>query len=171
MEKINIPESVTEIGAYAFSGCYSLHSVVIPKNVTMIGQNAFNNCIRLYEIYNLSEVELDNNLFNLIGDLVINSNRYKDVVIHNQLTDETIIYSFDKKHVVDHKVMFSSKTASREGFLIGQGNHEFIGPDTPKNDESDLLIAHYPVRSKEQLISKVLVGWTNYLANPFREDA
>ena len=80
-----------------------------------------------------------------------------------------IVYAFDKKHEVGHKVMISSKTASKEGFLIGQGNHEFIGPETVKNEEHEMLIAHYPVRSKEQLISKVLVGWTNFLANPFRE--
>ena len=81
-----------------------------------------------------------------------------------------MIYSFDKKHGVAHKVMFSSKTASKEGFLIGQGNHEFIGPETVKNEEQELLIAHYPVRSREQLLAKVLVGWTNYLASPFREE-
>lgn len=81
-----------------------------------------------------------------------------------------IVCSFDKKHDVEHKVMFSSKTASLEGFLIGQGNHDFVGPNTPKTDENELLIAHYPVRSREQLVSKVLVGWTNNLATPFREE-
>lgn len=38
---MNIPESVTSIGNYAFSGCRSLTSVNIPKSVTSIGNYAF----------------------------------------------------------------------------------------------------------------------------------
>ena len=34
---VKIPDGVTEIGVYAFSGCTSLSSVVIPSSVTEIG--------------------------------------------------------------------------------------------------------------------------------------
>ena len=45
-----IPDSVTNIGDYAFSGCSSLSSVVIPDRVTSIGDCAFEGCRSLTDI-------------------------------------------------------------------------------------------------------------------------
>ncbi len=45
-----IPNTVTEIKAYAFQNCLSLTSVVIGDSVTTIGLSAFNGCINLAEI-------------------------------------------------------------------------------------------------------------------------
>ena len=45
-----IPDSVTNIGDYAFSGCRSLTSLVIPDSVTNIGDYAFWNCRSLTNI-------------------------------------------------------------------------------------------------------------------------
>ena len=45
-----IPDSVTTIGAYAFSSCSSLTSVVIPDSVTTIGAHAFSVCSRLTSV-------------------------------------------------------------------------------------------------------------------------
>ena len=39
-----IPDSVTNIGNYAFYGCSGLTSVTIPNGVTRIGMSAFNGC-------------------------------------------------------------------------------------------------------------------------------
>ena len=39
-----IPNSVTHIGWYAFSGCSSLRSIVIPDTITHIGWDAFRGC-------------------------------------------------------------------------------------------------------------------------------
>uniref|UniRef100_UPI00402A4B13 leucine-rich repeat domain-containing protein n=1 Tax=Candidatus Cryptobacteroides bacterium TaxID=3085639 RepID=UPI00402A4B13 len=41
----NIPDSVTIIGYFSFSGCTSLQSIVIPDSVTKIGNHAFQYCI------------------------------------------------------------------------------------------------------------------------------
>ena len=45
-----IPNSVTSIGNYAFSGCSSLTSVTIPNSVTSIGLSAFKGCSGLKSI-------------------------------------------------------------------------------------------------------------------------
>ena len=48
--KLIIPDSVTRIGGYAFSGCTGLTSITIPDSVTNIGGSAFYNCTGLTSI-------------------------------------------------------------------------------------------------------------------------
>ena len=45
-----IPNSVTSIGNYAFSGCSGLTSITIPNSVTSIGSSAFQGCSGLTSI-------------------------------------------------------------------------------------------------------------------------
>ena len=45
-----IPDSVTNIGDYAFSGCRSLTDIVIPDGVTSIGKCAFEGCFALSSV-------------------------------------------------------------------------------------------------------------------------
>lgn len=47
---ITIPENITELGAYAFSGCSSLTSVVLPSILNAIPNNTFQNCTKLSSI-------------------------------------------------------------------------------------------------------------------------
>ena len=54
LTSINIPESVTEIEESAFEGCSSLTSINIPESVTEIGTRAFAFCSSLTSI-NISE--------------------------------------------------------------------------------------------------------------------
>lgn len=48
--KVVIPDSVTSIGEWAFSGCRSLTGVTIPASVTSVGGGAFSSCDRLTSI-------------------------------------------------------------------------------------------------------------------------
>ena len=50
LEEIDIPETVTTIGKFAFYNCKNLTTVTGMKNVTKIGDNAFYNCSNLKEI-------------------------------------------------------------------------------------------------------------------------
>ena len=50
LTSIVIPNSVTTIGDYAFYGCTGLISIVIPDSVTTIGINAFEGCTGLTSI-------------------------------------------------------------------------------------------------------------------------
>ena len=47
LTSIAIPDSVTSIGGYAFEGCNSLTTIVIPNSVTSIGGYAFEYCTKL----------------------------------------------------------------------------------------------------------------------------
>ncbi len=61
---IVIPEGVTEIGAYAFTGCIKLKSVSLPDTIRSIGESAFAGCIKLSSIEIPYGVEyLSNHLF------------------------------------------------------------------------------------------------------------
>ena len=81
-----IPNSVTSIGRYAFSGCSSLTSIDIPNSVTSIGQSAFQFCNGLtsvtipdgvksieesafYNCYNLTYVTIPNSVKNFGWDI------------------------------------------------------------------------------------------------------
>ncbi len=50
LTSVTIPKSVTSIGSSAFSGCNSLTSVAIPNSVTSIGSSAFSGCSNLTSI-------------------------------------------------------------------------------------------------------------------------
>eukprot|EP00437_Effrenium_voratum_P047756 CAMPEP_0181523116 /NCGR_PEP_ID=MMETSP1110-20121109/67729_1 /TAXON_ID=174948 /ORGANISM="Symbiodinium sp., Strain CCMP421" /LENGTH=50 /DNA_ID=CAMNT_0023653765 /DNA_START=54 /DNA_END=206 /DNA_ORIENTATION=- len=41
---MTIPDSVTQIGGFAFLGCSSLANVIIPDSVAKIGAGAFKGC-------------------------------------------------------------------------------------------------------------------------------
>lgn len=50
LQWVHIGDSVTNIGNYAFYGCYSLTSITIPNGVTYFGTQPFQNCYSLTNI-------------------------------------------------------------------------------------------------------------------------
>ncbi len=59
--------------------------------------------------------------------------------------------------------------AYRPDLEVAQGNHlvSSVAGEVPTVPVADLAVLHFPVRSKAQIISKAVVGWTAYLArNP-----
>ena len=90
---IVIPNTVTEIKAYAFYDCDSLKSVTIGNSVETIGSYAFYNCDKLVEVYNLSSLNItvgsDDN--GLIG--------YYAKVIHTSLDEPSILETTDNGYI------------------------------------------------------------------------
>jgi len=50
-EDVVIPDFVTTIGYFAFSGCTSIKTITIPENVLVIANDAFEGCVNITDIY------------------------------------------------------------------------------------------------------------------------
>ena len=80
MTSVTIPNSVTEIGKYAFYDCTSLTNVIIPDSVKEIGNGAFSGCV------NLSSLELGNGLTSVGLGAFTDCNNLKGVTIPESVT-------------------------------------------------------------------------------------
>ena len=80
LTSIIIPDSVTSIGDYAFRGCASLTSITIPNNVTSIGNYTFYGCV------SLTSITIPNNVTS-IGSYAFNNCSYlTNITISDSVT-------------------------------------------------------------------------------------
>lgn len=80
-----------------------------------------------------------------------------------------IKYKNSKINTNQHKVIIPAYLMGIEGTYLPEGNHELYYKDgTPVSYSlaKDAYIAHFPVRSVEQVQRKAFVGWPSKLANP-----
>ncbi|MDE6584648.1 MAG: leucine-rich repeat domain-containing protein, partial [Anaeroplasmataceae bacterium] len=66
LTSINLPNFLTSIGDNAFSNCVALTSITLPSSLTSISEDAFEECYRLVELYNLSNVVIEQGKNNYI---------------------------------------------------------------------------------------------------------
>ena len=108
LNKITIPNSVTSIGASAFSGCSSLTSVVIGNSVRSIGDYAFNEC------YALTSIEIPNSVTSIGASAFSGCTALKSVVIGNSVTSIGD-YAFNKCYALTSIEIPNSVTSIGEG--------------------------------------------------------
>ena len=81
VEHLEIPNSVTSIGHFAFQGCSSLSSVNIPSSVTSIGRYAFQGCS------NLSSVSIPNSVTSISERTFSQCTSLPNILIPNSVND------------------------------------------------------------------------------------
>ncbi len=103
ISQIDIPQSVTSIGEYAFWYCRNLETVTLPDGITAIGNNAFNKCNSLINISlpnslssigerafsqceNLSEISLPESLGSIGSYVFENCYNLTDITIPKKIT-------------------------------------------------------------------------------------
>lgn len=72
-----------------------------------------------------------------------------------------------KQHNYDEKILIPTQIAKRYKIKIKQGNHEVEGLESTsirKKKLNNVNLAHFPIRSADQVKSKYLVGWLANLA-------
>lgn len=88
-----IPNSVTSIGSYTFSGCSCMISVTIPSSVISIGTQAFMGCsgltsVHIFDLADWCKISFDSfsNPLRYAHHLYLNSEEVKDLFIPNSVT-------------------------------------------------------------------------------------
>lgn len=70
------------------------------------------------------------------------------------------------------KVIVPARLHAGHSVVIGAGNHAlFVGRGNeaaPSAEVSGVALAHFPVRSPDQIVGKVITGWLAYLSDPSR---
>ena len=75
-----IPNSVTTIGSFAFSGCSGLTSINIPNSVTSIGRFAFSSC-------GLTSIDIPNSVTSISSDAFWGCSGLTSINIPNSITE------------------------------------------------------------------------------------
>ena len=108
MEEVNIPEGVTEIGAYAFSDVKSMKKVVIPSSVTKIDKGAFSNMTKLQEIVMSEGVEeLEEKAFS--NATAINVDLHLPSTLKLEKIGKNAFWGFGKKVYLSNGTQVSTK--------------------------------------------------------------
>lgn len=71
-----------------------------------------------------------------------------------------------KEPIVYYKVIVPGELARKNNLSLTPGNHDVrkIRDDKLKNFDHPLFMAHYPIRSTDQIMSKYIIGWLATLA-------
>ena len=79
-------------------------------------------------------------------------------------------FCLDDEPEMTKKVLIPAAVARDPSFTIGWGSHYADSTSIVKRVLlKDVRLAHYPIRSSEQIASKAIVGWMNYLVMPDRD--
>ncbi len=58
LEEVNLPDTLSEIGADAFYGCTSLSELILPNTMSLIGDRAFYECVALQDAVLPEHIEI-----------------------------------------------------------------------------------------------------------------
>ena len=121
LKSINIPNSVTSIGNYAFEGCHSLKSIDVSDSVTSIGEYAFSDCYSLKSINIPNSVtSIGNYAFSACTSLAIYCEQGSYAETYAKANNIPVVYTDIKSTALDNKV---DKVEGKSLIDTGVANH------------------------------------------------
>ena len=122
LEDINLPDGLTKIGYQAFQNCYSLTEITIPSSVTTMGSHVFNRCTGLKEVTfekNSQLSALPDATLNISDDVTeIKKDAFIDCAKFNTINYDGTKYSWNallKSGSVDNTVL---EKIQADGFTV-----------------------------------------------------
>ena len=138
LTSINIPNSVTSIGASAFRGCYLLTSIDIPNSITEIADNTFRACSGLtsvtipntvtfigdsafYYCYGLTNLDIPNSVTSIGEYAFCNCSGLESVTIGESVTsigyDAFYLYGYGSNSKIKN-LIWNAKNCNSKGSMI-----------------------------------------------------
>lgn len=159
LEKITVPNGVTEIPAYAFESCAKLKEVVLPAGITNIGKNAFYKATALTDVWfggteeQWNAITVDSTGNDILSTATIHyttphSHSYSDTVVAPTCTSQgytehqcsTCTSDGTKTALCDNNCGYSD-TVTVEGSALGHnfenGTCTECGEDDPDYDSGE----------------------------------
>ena len=132
MKEILLPQSLREIGYYAFGSCYELRSIVIPPNVTNVN-GAFRSGYNLETVYAPEglEVETGSDTTRLTYEMTDEGALIKSIVLGRGRDNVTLPDILNGKPVIFHPHI-GSATCSQPGICAACGE-EYAEPHSYDN--------------------------------------
>ncbi|MDO5851919.1 MAG: glycosyltransferase family 2 protein [Methanobacteriaceae archaeon] len=89
----------------------------------------------------------------------------------NLFSLESLEYIRDPKIEITSKIIIPSGICEKYDVKIEKGSHNIFNENNiiPNDSLDSLKIAHCPIRSKEQCISKIVTGWLNNITNFYKK--
>ena len=129
-----IPNSVTSIGRYAFSGCKSLTSITIPDSVTSIGDYAFCSC------ENLTSITIPGSVTSIGNYAFERCESLTSVIIPDSVTSIGSSAFFDCVSLKSIEVSGNNKNyTSLDGVLFNKDKTELITYPAGKTDSEYVI--------------------------------
>lgn len=104
--EVKMHDGITAIREFAFSGCEGLTSFTVTKNITEIESWAFNGCLKIWEIYNFSNLKIvaGINAFGGIAEYALNIFYNENDVSGVDRTDGDFVFctARDEVYLVDY---------------------------------------------------------------------
>ena len=93
---------------------------------------------------------------------------YFDMNENKKFIPSKLTYSRYDKYETVYKVVIPKELVENYSVKVKMGNHDLTYDLKHENSiksilKDDLRIAHYPIRSKEQCLTKIAIGWINVL--------
>lgn len=116
IRSITIPDTVTEIGSYAFTGCESLPEITLPDGLQKIGSAAFSGCTALREITVPENTWMEPGVFEDTDTLTVYGYTYSyayDATLNKSINFVSLGEAKDRSHYYTYTVTDGKTTVTR----------------------------------------------------------